>query len=195
MRCLAVLVLLLLVAPTVRALDEIDLDTTTSDLLATPPRTTENAVPERRWAVLPELGYAPDTGPVLGAKFTDRDLAGTDSTLDLEGVFSVQGLEDVNVSLASPHLMDDRLLFLFSAAYLNDPQRDFFGLGNNDVGSDELSTHRFVRALRARRRRAHPGRGRPGLRIALSQAIVARIDVGFSNEETAIAYLAFGQSF
>ncbi len=35
----------------------------------------------------------------------------------------------------------------------------------------------------------------PGLRIALSEALVARIDVGFSEEETGLVYLAFGQTF
>jgi hypothetical protein len=34
-----------------------------------------------------------------------------------------------------------------------------------------------------------------GLRIALSNALVARIDVGFSDEETALVYLEFGQAF
>jgi outer membrane protein assembly factor BamA len=34
-----------------------------------------------------------------------------------------------------------------------------------------------------------------GIRFALSQALVARIDVGFSDEETALAYLAFGHAF
>jgi hypothetical protein len=34
-----------------------------------------------------------------------------------------------------------------------------------------------------------------GLRIALSDALVARIDVGFSDEETALVYLAFGHTF
>jgi len=34
-----------------------------------------------------------------------------------------------------------------------------------------------------------------GLRISLSEALVARIDVGFSEEETALVYLAFGQTF
>jgi hypothetical protein len=37
--------------------------------------------------------------------------------------------------------------------------------------------------------------GGPGIRITLSQALVARIDVGFSNEETGIVYLAFGHTF
>jgi hypothetical protein len=31
-----------------------------------------------------------------------------------------------------------------------------------------------------------------GVRIALGEAILARIDVGFSNEETALVYLTFG---
>ena len=146
MRAISLLLLIMALAPPVHALDEIDLDTTTSDLLATPPRTAQDEVGERRWAVLPEIGYGPDTGAELGAKFTDRDVAGTGSTLDVEGLFSIDGLQDIDLSFASPHLGGDRFLFLVSAAYLNDPQRDFFGLGNNDVGPDALSTHRFERA-------------------------------------------------
>jgi hypothetical protein len=34
-----------------------------------------------------------------------------------------------------------------------------------------------------------------GLRFALSQALVARIDVGFSDEETGLVYLEFGHTF
>lgn len=34
-----------------------------------------------------------------------------------------------------------------------------------------------------------------GLRIALSDALLARIDVGFSDEETGLVYLSFGQTF
>src|SRR5690349_2787409 len=29
---------------------------------------------ERQWAVLPQLGYGPDTGPVVGVKYTHRNL-------------------------------------------------------------------------------------------------------------------------
>ena len=35
----------------------------------------------------------------------------------------------------------------------------------------------------------------PGLRIAIGEAIVARLDVGFSNEQTGLVYLVFGQTF
>jgi hypothetical protein len=34
-----------------------------------------------------------------------------------------------------------------------------------------------------------------GVRVALGDALLARIDVGFSNEETALVYLTFGYIF
>ena len=34
-----------------------------------------------------------------------------------------------------------------------------------------------------------------GLRVTLDDALVIRFDVGFSNEETALVYLDFGQTF
>jgi hypothetical protein len=34
-----------------------------------------------------------------------------------------------------------------------------------------------------------------GTRIALGEALVARIDVGFSDEETGLVYLVFGHTF
>ena len=34
-----------------------------------------------------------------------------------------------------------------------------------------------------------------GLRLAFSEAIVARLDVAFSNEETGLVYLTFGHLF
>ncbi|MDE2511220.1 MAG: BamA/TamA family outer membrane protein, partial [Elusimicrobia bacterium] len=35
----------------------------------------------------------------------------------------------------------------------------------------------------------------PGLRIAIGEAILARLDVGFSNEQTGLVYLVFGHTF
>jgi len=34
-----------------------------------------------------------------------------------------------------------------------------------------------------------------GLRIALGEAILARLDVGFSNEQAGLVYLTFGHTF
>src|SRR3989442_8764934 len=140
------LLLLLAAPPPARGLDEISAEEDISDLLATPPRKeAEEVIPGRRWAVLPEFGYGPDIGPEFGAKFTDRDLASTGITLDVEALYSTKSREKVDVSIGSPHLGGDRFLLLFKADYLDDPQRDFFGLGNNNVGTDELSTHLYER--------------------------------------------------
>jgi outer membrane protein assembly factor BamA len=143
-RPLALLAMLL--ATAAHALVEIDLETLTSDLLATPPRTSEDEVAERRWAILPEVGYGPDSGGLLGAKFTHRDLDGRGTTLDVEGQYGVGGYESASVTLAYPYLAGERVIALAKGAYLADPQRSFFGLGNNDVGPDPLSTHRYERA-------------------------------------------------
>jgi outer membrane protein assembly factor BamA len=60
-------------------------------------------------------------------------------------VFGVEGDQQLETTIASPHLAGQRLIVLAKAGYLAEPQRRFFGLGNNDVGPDELSTHRFER--------------------------------------------------
>ena len=66
----------------------------------------------------------------------------------------------------------------------------FGGVGRVFIDRDDLG-RRFAPSDVARPRVS----GGPGLRIALSQALVARIDVGFSQEETGILYFAFGHAF
>ena len=127
-------------------LNEISPEEDISDLLATPPRSeAEEVIPGRRWAVLPEFGYGPDTGFEFGGKVTDRDLAGSGITLDVDGLFSLRQYQRFGLSIGSPHLGGDRFVVLLNADYLKDPQREFFGLGNNDVGPDPLSTNLYER--------------------------------------------------
>jgi outer membrane protein assembly factor BamA len=45
--------------------------------------------------------------------------------------------------IGTPHLLDDRFLTLFRVRYYRDPQQEFFGLGNNEVGPDAASTHSY----------------------------------------------------
>jgi outer membrane protein assembly factor BamA len=97
----------------------------------------------RPWAVLPEFGYGPDTSLLGGLKFAHRDLFHRDLTFDIEGLYSINNNQIVNVSLGAPHLWEDRVLVLFRAKYVLDPQRDFFDFGNNDFGPDPVSTHEF----------------------------------------------------
>jgi hypothetical protein len=82
---------------------------------------------------------------VLGAKFTHRDVAATETTLDVEALYGFAGDEELKVTVASPRLAGEHLLALVNAGYLSDHRRDFFGLGNNEVGPDALCTHLYER--------------------------------------------------
>lgn len=138
---LAVLVVAALAAPC-RAIDRLEADETISQLLVTPPPDTEpETAATRRWALLPQLGYGPDTGALAGLKFTSRDVLGSGATLDLDGVYAINGQQSYSVVLGSPFLLDDRLLLMARAYYFLDPQREFFGLGNNDQGPTPASTN------------------------------------------------------
>jgi outer membrane protein assembly factor BamA len=144
-----VLLLLILLLPTaVRAIDDLDVEEDVADLLATPDRRHEptDVVARRPWAVLPQVGYGPETGPVGGVKFEHRNLAGVGITFDVDATYALNLQQDLTLSVGWPHLLDDRFLLLFRAGYHRDPQLDFFGLGNNDLGPDPASTHAFERA-------------------------------------------------
>ena len=137
---------LLLRAPAARAIDEIATEEYVADLMATPPRRAEaTAVAARQWAVLPEVGFGPDTGPLVGAKFTHRDVAGSGVTLDVEGTQALERQQSLALTAGTPHLGHDRVCALFEARFKLDPEREFFGLGNNNVGPDPVSTHEFQR--------------------------------------------------
>jgi len=138
--------LLCLAATTVRGIEEIRTEEDIADLLLeeTKEERTETKTEERAWAVLPQLGYGPDSGPVVGAKFTHRDAFGSGATFDLDGVYAALNQQaSLSVQVAQPHLLDDRFLAMFRIKGRYDPQREFFGLGNNDFGPDPLSTHQF----------------------------------------------------
>lgn len=145
MRLVGVVVLLFMLHPLTRAwaLQELEAEEDIAELLPTkfPVGERPREISTRPWAVLPEFGYAPDTGPLLGAKFAHRDLFDTGTSLDLEGTYALNQQQLVAFSIASPHLMDDRLVLLLRAKYYLDPQRFFFGLGDNDFGPDPLATY------------------------------------------------------
>lgn len=145
MRRVAVLcTLLLLAAVPLHAIEELEAEENIAEILPSEfPGERSHDFSERRWAVLPEIGYAPDTGPLGGLKFTNRDLLRSGAQFDIEGIYSLNNHQGLNVSLGSPYLWGGRGLVLFRAKYLFDPQRDFFGLGNNDIGPDPASTHEF----------------------------------------------------
>lgn len=130
--------LVLVCSHAAHGIEELEAEESISDFMPQvyPAPLNPREVGERRWAILPEFGYGPDTGALAGAKFADRDLFHNGTTLDLEATYAMNEQQALNLSIGSPHLLDDRLLILLRAKYYLDPQRQFFGLGNNDVHSD-----------------------------------------------------------
>lgn len=125
-----------------QAIIGIDQEDDVADLLVTPRREArDDEAHGRRWAVLPQVGYGPDSGPLAGVKLAHRDLLGLGVSADADVTYSLNQQIGLHIGLGAPHLLDDRFLLLFRASYDYDPQRDFFGIGNNDVGPDPASTH------------------------------------------------------
>jgi outer membrane protein assembly factor BamA len=143
-----VLAAVLVGVPVAHALDEIETEEEIAELLASPlpPEEEEKETKTRQWAVLPQVGFGPETGPVGGAKFEHHDLGGVGLTLDLDGTFALEKQQSFAVEVGTPHLLDERFLILFRAGYDLDPTFEFFGLGNNDVGPDPASTHHYQQA-------------------------------------------------
>lgn len=97
------------------------------------------------WAILPQVGVSPEKGPNGGVKLTDRDFTPLDLTLDLQATLAAKGQQHVDGVLVSPKLGTDLLMLLAEGEFYTDPAKEFFGLGNNYVGPDELSTNRYER--------------------------------------------------
>lgn len=136
------MLLLVLSGGAALAIQELEAEENISELL--PNKFPGEGPPEdarsRSWALLPEVGFGPDTGAMAGVKFTNRDLLGSGTTLDMDGTYALKEQQSAVVSISSPTLADGRLLLLLRAKYGFDPQLEFFGLGNNDF-EDPVSTH------------------------------------------------------
>jgi outer membrane protein assembly factor BamA len=110
-----------------------------------PPPTPVTDAATRHWAILPEVGYSPEKGANGGIKFTDRDVTSLHLTLDVAASAALKGQYHLDTVLISPSFATDWLMLLAEGEYYTDPTKEFFGLGNNDVGPNELSTNRYQR--------------------------------------------------
>jgi len=144
--CAVAFILSLVRVSAVYAIEELVTEADIADLLIQPARhhAESEQAEKREWAILPQLGYGPDTGPVVGVKFTHRDVFDTGMTFDVDATYAVLNQQQSSgVKLMQPHLADDRFLFTIYGKYRFDPQREFFGLGNNDRGPAPASTHAY----------------------------------------------------
>jgi len=98
-------------------------------------------------AILPQIGYDPEQSVKAGFKFVGRNLGGTGLTLDLNIAAALKGQQSYAFDALHARFFDGRLITALQANFFSDPTREFFGLGNNDLGSDSdpFSTHRIQR--------------------------------------------------
>jgi outer membrane protein assembly factor BamA len=95
------------------------------------------------FAVLPQVGYGPETGPKLGVKFDGRNLFGGATFVDVNLLGAAQRQIKTQLTVGNPRLGD--FLVFGTASYYRDPSMEFFGIGNNDVGPEELSNQDLKR--------------------------------------------------
>ena len=92
--------------------------------------------------IQPQVRYKPERGVKAGFKLVGRNLGGTGLTLDLNTAAAIKGQQSYSIGALHSRFFEGRLITALRAGFFSDPTHEFFGLGNNDVGSDPLSTHR-----------------------------------------------------
>ncbi|MFN7951917.1 MAG: BamA/TamA family outer membrane protein [bacterium] len=119
------------------------------------------------WALLPIVGYSPETSASGGAKFRESDLFGWGAAFDVQGSYALEQQQYARIALEDPHLFGSRFSLASSVAWESDPGKEFFGLGNDSLGPDPASTHLFQDA---------------SARLALGVWLTAQLHYGFSAE-------------
>ncbi|MES1955045.1 BamA/TamA family outer membrane protein [Salinisphaera hydrothermalis] len=94
-------------------------------------------------ALLPQLGYDPEVGFIVGGKFSDINFGDTHMNLDIGATQSTGGETSVDGTWGVPHLFGSDFIGLVRFEYELRPTTDFYGLGNNNVGDKELSQHEY----------------------------------------------------
>lgn len=96
---------------------------------------------KRQWTLLPLIGYGPSTGLMGGLAFSHLNVFWSGVSVDLSGLYGLEGQQSFSVSLGRHGLAGDRLLLLLRGRFILNPEREFYGLGMNDLGPDPLTTN------------------------------------------------------
>lgn len=127
----------------VEARDVLETELAIVDIMRTVQGEGAAAAKSKSWALLPQVGFSPDQGINAGLKFTDRDFFSNDLTLDLDAVVATEGQQTYKFMLIQPNVAEGRLMTILQTAFFSDNTEEFFGLGNNDLGPDPISTHKY----------------------------------------------------
>lgn len=93
------------------------------------------------WALLPIVGYSPETSVSGGAKFRESDLLGWGAIFDVQGSYALEQQQYAEVGLEDPHVFESRFSLAADLVWDSDPSKEFFGLGNDSSGPDPSSSH------------------------------------------------------
>ena len=127
-----------------RARENLDTESLLTNVIQQSAMEAQGEIPRSQtWAILPQIGYSPSKGINAGIKFTDRNATSERLTLDVEGNYAVELQQNVRVAVVAPHFFDDTVIAALEGEYVYDPTKEFFGLGNNDVGPDPASTNGY----------------------------------------------------
>lgn len=99
-------------------------------------------------AALPQIGYDPQAGLILGVKYSNVNFGASNNNLDVGTTYSTEGEISSDVTLSDPHLGNSQWIGIAQFRYQLIPTKQFFGLGNNQTDGHVLSTH-GIHATRA----------------------------------------------
>ncbi|MGN8159741.1 BamA/TamA family outer membrane protein [Salinisphaera sp. RV14] len=94
-------------------------------------------------ALLPQLGYAPEVGFIVGGKFSDINFGDSHMNLDIGATQSTGGETAVDGIWGVPHVFGSSFIGLVRFHYELQPTTNFYGLGNNSVGDHAISQHEY----------------------------------------------------
>lgn len=128
-----------------RALSEAGTEPRPSDELPKPgePEAPEALKTSHNMAALPQVGYDPAAGAILGVEYKDINFGASNMNLEVGATQSTQGQTELDAILAAPHLLGTGFIGVAQLGYHLIRTQRFYGLGNNDVGGDALSTHEY----------------------------------------------------
>ncbi|HZR84327.1 MAG TPA: BamA/TamA family outer membrane protein [Candidatus Binatia bacterium] len=100
---------------------------------------------ETPWTIFPQIGYDPESQLNGGVKFRTTDLFDTGFFFDVNTVLSINRRQEATITLGDPHIGDTPYLSYVNVGGYMDDSKEFFGLGNNDVGPDPVSNENIRR--------------------------------------------------
>lgn len=124
--------------------NDLDPENLISDALPARHQASDGESRRLPFAILPQAGYGPETGPKLGVKFEGREFLGGSTVGDVNVLVALKRQQKATINVGNTDL--GGFLLFGTAAWYTDPAVEFFGLGNNEIGPDAIANYEMRRA-------------------------------------------------